>query len=265
MNIKTIAIILGILLLAVVAFVFMGGTKKIGNNENKEIQGIVLTGENKADIYNTYTIEEWNSFRFKYKDDWSVEKEYGDDKKLKKVIIKKDSNEDNYIFIGGIDDCGDMKNERCVLGGYGLMVEPIYTSSKDEAVLKVFDSLIKSIVDFQGIYSFDSKSLKGLLDNFFKAKINGDKEALESLVSLKFFNSQIFNYIISGQVNWSRYEIADNIKFIDNNDYQVKISIFEYYGSKEKEIGSREALISIINNSNNYLIDNIELGELINN
>ncbi|MDD4409098.1 MAG: hypothetical protein PHW52_00415 [Candidatus Pacebacteria bacterium] len=257
---KIILLAGGVLFIFIVIIVFSGAQKGTSVVEDQTKKGFVSNMENKADVFNDYNVEEWNNFRFKYKDDWKVEKKYNNNQ-LESLIVRKDDNQDNYIFIGGKDDCGDMTNQRCVMAGYGMIIEPIYTNSKDETSLSVLDKLVKSIIDFRGENRFDSKLLKDDIFNFLNAKINNDNTQIRKYVSPSFLESQTFHYITSGESRWSRYETSGDIDFLDENTYKIKVVVHEYYDSKEKDIGNRELLFTVVNNSGNYLISDIEIGK----
>jgi hypothetical protein len=217
-----------------------------------------LTGDNKADIYYDYSVKEWNGYRFKYKDDWSVRKEY-DGESLKKIVI---GNGDKEITIGEKEGCNDINVSRCVIGGYGSIMETIITRNNDEWVMSAFEVMVNSIIGYQGTISYDSKRLREVIDSFIKGRIDDDINKVDSLVTLSMSEDNVFDYIRSGECRWARYEYLGKVRFIDKSRYEIKAKVYEYYSSKDKETGSREVTFVVINDNGNYLIDGIRIGSL---
>ncbi|OQB08379.1 MAG: hypothetical protein BWY21_01304 [Parcubacteria group bacterium ADurb.Bin216] len=254
--VKIILLVVGVGIVGIIIFFIITALGGKPAEEAKKPGGIL--GENRADVYNDYSINEWNSFRFKYKDDWIVEKSYGD-RGLDKVLIKQG---EELITIGGKKDCSDMADERCVMAGYGIIIEPIYTASKDQAVLAVFDNIVNSIIGFQGNYSFDSKQVKDLIASFFEARLSGNIEAMKDYITVSFYNDNTFSYLLSGDIRWARYELSGGMQYLSNEQYQFKVIVYEYQYDKSKETGKREVVIKILNDDGRYLIDGIKLGKL---
>lgn len=246
---------------------FQSAFKNTSKKDEKKDDSVEmkLIAENKADLYNNFLVDEWNGYRFKYKDSWTVEKKY-DGRNLKNIIIKpKDGGSENsYIFMGGDNgECVDIKKERCVIAGYGLITEPIYIFSKEELVVTAFDSVISSIGSYQGIIFFDSMILKNTLNSFGEAEKNNDKNSLRKLISPNIFsNYEIKKSNLLGSNKWGKYEIVNNFKILSQDSYQATLREYEYSGEQESEIGYIDIAFVLKNVNNLYIIESIDFGVL---
>lgn len=238
-------------------FFFMGGGST-GPQSSPEEGGMKKIIDNKADIYHEYKIEEWNSFRFNYKDKRIIQKEFNNGT-LNSLIIKSDQEEKNNIFIGS-EICKSYHSQ-CIKGGYGEIIATIYTHSEEEEVLDSFEKLKNSITNYEGEIIFDLNSFKKVIHGFLNAIIENNPDQLKIYATRNFANTKNFQFLFFEKQPWKSFNIEDDIIFFDNNQQEVVVKVHEYKKNKEEESGTRKLVIRVVKDGESYLIDNIIINQ----
>lgn len=237
-------------------------TKKTKPTEEKDVV-MTVTGDNKVQTYNTFTIDEWNGYRFKYRSDWIAKKKYDDKNNFIGVILypNEKKNDNDYILVGGEKkDCEDVKMTKCSISGYGLIMQSIYTYSNEEGVFSVYDALINSISDFQGKTEFNIESARNTIKTFLNAqkenKFNLAREVMSPSL-LNEYDSRLFN--VSREGSMGKYEFIENSQRLQNDYYKVPVRVHAYYNDEKNEIGYWDYVFSIRVANEKYLIDEINI------
>jgi hypothetical protein len=246
----------------VATFDFAGiTTEKEKTTEEKDTMEI--TGENKAQSYNSFIIDEWNGYRFRYQSGWSVKKNYNEDGSFSGVTIypqtKKADND--YISIGsGKKNCEDFGMVKCSMSGYGLIIQPIYTYSSDSEVAIIYDGIIKSIDTFQGKNEFDIEKIRNIINIFIEAEKNSDFNKARKVMSTELLNSYDSRYFSSAREGKiGRYEFVENAKYLDTGYYQIPTKVYGYLTDAKNEIGYWNYIFKIKIINSEYLIDDITI------
>ncbi|MCK9393676.1 MAG: hypothetical protein WCX30_00005 [Candidatus Paceibacterota bacterium] len=259
--IAVIVVVFGVILF--LALYNDGKSSKIIKKEAEEKKEIfmTITGENKVQTYNSFIIDEWNGYRFKYRSDWSVKKDYDENGSFLGITLYPQSkkNDNDYITIGGGKiNCEDAKMVKCLMAGYGLIMQPIYTYSGDTEVAAIYEGVVKSIDTFQGQSEFDIEKIRNVINTFIEAKKNNDfnkaKETM-SVALLNIYDPKLFGS--SGEGRIGRHEFAENAKYLNIGYYQVSTKVYAYLSEEKNEIGYWNYIFKIKIISNKYLIDNI--------
>ncbi|MDD5639922.1 MAG: hypothetical protein PHR47_03985 [Candidatus Pacebacteria bacterium] len=230
--------------------------------EEKEVV-MTITGENKIQTYSSFIIDEWNGYRFKYRSDWSVEKNYNADGSFSGITIfsqnRKDN--DNSIFIGKEKtNCEDVKMVKCLMAGYGLIMQPIYTYSNDTETAVIYEGVVKSINDFQGQSEFDIEKIHNTINIFIEAeKTNNFNKAKEIMSAelLNTYDSRLFGVIRDGKVG--RHEFVENAKYLGSGYYQIPTKVYGYLTEERNEIGYWNYIFKIKIINGKYLINDITI------
>ncbi|MFA5080577.1 MAG: hypothetical protein WC472_03045 [Candidatus Paceibacterota bacterium] len=233
--------------------------------EPVEEKGVVMTitGENKVQTYNSFIIDEWNGYRFKYRSDWSIEKNYNEDGSFSGITIypQAKKNNNDSIFIGKEKtNCEDVKMTKCLMAGYGLIMQPIYTYSNDTETAVIYEGIIQSINTFQGQSEFDIEKIRNTINIFIEAeKANNFSKAKEIMSAelLNIYDSRIFGLTREGKVG--RYEFVENVKYLSTGYYQIPTKVYGYLTEEKNEIGYWNYIFKIKIINGKYLINDITI------
>jgi len=237
-------------------------TKKEKKEEEKAVV-MTVTGNNKTQTYNTFIVDEWNGYRFKYRSDWTIKKQYDEKGSLAGITAypqnKKSENE--FIAIGNKqNNCEDYKMVKCLIGGYGIIMLPIYTYSSEEDITNVYEALTKSIIGFQGSTKSDIEKIRKTISIFVTAQKENKFSTAKEVLSANFLNNydaKKFNLAREGSIG--RYEFIENSKYLDNDYYQVPARVYAYFNEEKNEIGYWDYTFKIKFINGKYLIDDITI------
>jgi hypothetical protein len=267
-NIKLLIIAIVVIIVIVVSIQLTPHDSKHTNNVKKE-QGssnitMTVTGDNKVQTYNSFVVDEWNGYRFKYRSDWTIKKEYNDKGTFIGITIypQNKKNDNDYIVIGkDKKNCTDVKMVKCIIAGYGLIMQPVYTYSSDSDVSTIYNGIIKSIEMYQGKSEYDIEKIRTTIETFISAKKSNNFNKAKVVMSANLLNgydSREFSTSAEGKIG--RYEFVEDSKYLDFGYYQVPVKVYGYFEDEKNEIGYWNYLFKVKIVNNEYLIDEINIG-----
>ncbi|MCK9578522.1 hypothetical protein M0R01_03470 [bacterium] len=271
-KILKLAVLVGIIIVVFTVIILLSSsdapkaiyTKIVKPTEEKPVE-MSITGDNKVQTYNTFIVDEWNGYRFKYQSDWISKNQYDEKGQFIGVLIypNEKKNENDYIAIGNNKtNCEDFKMVKCSMAGYGLIMQPVYTYSSETNTNNVYDALIKSILDFQGKTEFDIEKINNTIKTFLTARRENKFSIAKEVLSTDFLNSyDQRSFSLSREGKIGRYEFVENRKYLDYNYYEVPTRVYAYYENEKNEIGYWDYVFKIKVLNTKYIIDEINEGK----
>jgi len=266
-NIKLLIIAIVVIVVIVVSIQLTSYDSKNTSNGKKGQDSsstvMKVTGDNKVQVYNSFVIDEWNGYRFKYRSDWSIKKEYNDKGAFIGITIypQNKKNDSDYIIIGkDKKNCADAKMAKCIMAGYGLIMQPIYTYSNDPDVSTIYNGIIKSIETYQGKSEYDIEKIRTTIGTFINSKKYNDFNKAKAVMSANLLNGyDSREFSVSGEGKIGRYEFVEDSKYLDFGYYQVPVKVYGYFEEEKNEIGYWNYLFKVKIVNNEYLIDEINI------